>query len=427
MFSVSPGRQNPASRARFLLLVSWLTAVLGLFLAPPMLLAQNDELITPIGGSLGDPIYTDSDLTGPSSSLFQGSNSLLSPNLHTDISDPLDFLIESSFLSPYDLGGSLVGGYVVDSYIANQVIVDATLASRFSEYQNNRYLMSGTVAMGSLAGRATAAGSLLQSNKGIAMSAAGGSSFGSLSTRAPFAAGSSLLAGRQSALSASGNFMDPNAMVSVLTSSAALNSMQGLTTDSAPGAATSLSAADSTALSGSSDEFGSSAGISYAMLASVPAGMMVPPPDGTAIGPEPGSVFIDVSMAMPSTTGFPDSTQATAGSPSELPEVSTSPLASSHVEAEESPFRNTSGEETNYLNPTLMIDDLNDPNADQSGALTLSEATRKARMHAMIYNPQGSPLPSPFEQRALQREFLRNKNKHHTSHYPALVAPSVTH
>jgi hypothetical protein len=164
------------------------------------------------------------------------------------------------------------------------------------------------------------------------------------------------------------------------------------------------------------------------MLASVPAGMMVPPPNSTAVGPAPGSVFINVTMAMPSATGFPDSTKATAGSPYDTPEEATSPLAAPTIDdANEGPFRSTSAEETSYLNPTLLVDNTNDSSADQAGALTLSEVTRKARMHAMIYNPQGSPLPSPFEQRAIQREFLRNKSKRRASRYPALAAPSVTH
>ncbi len=411
---------NAAARARSLLLVSCLTSVLGLFLAPPRSEAQNESIGTPLSGSLADPIYAENDLTGPSSSLFQGSNNLYSPYLRTGVSDPLDFLIESSFLSPYNLGGSLVGGYEADPYVASQIIADTTVAARFSEYQNNRYLMSGTAATGSLTGRAAAAGALLQGARGSAMTAAAAGSFGSLAVRAPFAAGSSLPAGRPSALSASGTFADPNAMVSALTSPSTLNSMQGGTSGTAYGAV-----AGSSPDTSSSAELGTTPGVSSGMFASTPVGTLVPAPNSTASGPGPGSVFPDTTVAMSSSGSFQDSTKGTAGLPAEVQEVSTSPLASSRAGSEQAPFPNRSGEETSMLNPTLSV--ANPYSGEDEGTPSLSEATRKARLHAMIYNPRGTPLPSPFEQRAIQKEFLRKKNKHHISHYPALTAPSVTH
>jgi hypothetical protein len=256
------------------------------------------------------------------------------------------------------------------------------------------------------------------------MTGAASAGFGGVSTRAPFAAGSSVLAARQAALSGMNTFEDPNQLVAAATSSAALSQMQGDVSGGGGAAASASAGAGNSSGPGAAPNwFDTTAGVSYAAYASVPAGMLVPAPDSTAAGPGPGDIFPDVSMAMVSGTGFEDSTMGTAGLPMQQERSGTSPLASPYADSEAGPFKPMSSEGTEFLTPTLMVGADQD---QQEAPVSLSELTRKLRMHAMIYNPGGSPLPSPFQQRALQKEYLSKKSQHHVSRYPALTAPSIT-
>jgi hypothetical protein len=65
---------------------------------------------------------------------------------------------------------------------------------------------------------------------------------------------------------------------------------------------------------------------------------------------------------------------------------------------------------------------------DETGiesTVPLSELKRQARLHAMINNP-GTPLPSPFEERAMEKAYLQQLHGHHQRRTPRLLAPSVT-
>ena len=57
----------------------------------------------------------------------------------------------------------------------------------------------------------------------------------------------------------------------------------------------------------------------------------------------------------------------------------------------------------------------------------MSELVRKARLKAMIEHPN-QPLPSPFPQRAMERDYQRQSSKHErASRVPSVTVPSVTH
>ncbi len=124
----------------------------------------------------------------------------------------------------------------------------------------------------------------------------------------------------------------------------------------------------------------------------------------TLAGPRPGSLFPDVSQSTSSGSGFEDSTMGTAGLPYQKDDSGTSPLSSSHAGLSTSPFPDMSGETTSFLHPSLM------PRRGVSARSSsveemLRESVRKARLQALISGRQVT-LPSPFEQRAMERAFL---------------------
>jgi hypothetical protein len=148
---------------------------------------------------------------------------------------------------------------------------------------------------------------------------------------------------------------------------------------------------------------------------------MVPPPTNMPSGPAPGDLFPDLTMAVSSGTGFEDSTMDTAGSSYETGDVSISPLLSPHSAASDSPFAQVSSGTRSFLNPTLRVAV---PWMTGEAPVSLSEMRRKARMHALIYNP-GASLPTPFEQRKMERQYLRKNTGRRASRYPDLTAPSI--
>jgi hypothetical protein len=368
-----------------------------------------------------------------------GDNNLLNPYLRTDISDPLGYLIESGEMSPYQPEDVLVSNYA-DAQVQNLVLNDSTVAARFSEYRNNRVLMSGAGADSLPSGRVNAAGSgVVSASNTRALGAS--ASFSGVTALAPFAAGSSALA-HQSASSGMSGFDDPNALVMAATSSATLSRMQG---DVATGGADTTASAGLVSGGSEGAAFGDApvvygAGVgelttqmpgadaaTFSALASAPVGLLVRAPDSTVIGPAPGEVFPDVSMAIQSTTGFPDSTMGTAGIKyqTETPEIS--PLEQPPMEFAQSPFPGLSSESTEFLHPTLFPPlDEQEQTGSPEPPMSLDEFKRKAKLKAMIDSP-GTPLPSPFEERALERAYLEGKRSHRKpSRYPStFTAPSI--
>ncbi len=393
--------------------------LLCLMLATTAARAQ-ESLSPPISGSVSDPIYSESTQNGPSSSLVEGDNTLTNPYNRQGTSDPLAFLIESSLMSPYPLS-STVNGYV-DSFVQTQVVNDSTVAERFSEYRENHLLMSGTGSTSLLHGRASAAGRIASgSNPRASGSAMQG--FAGLSTRASFAAGSSGLAVTPGESSPS-SFVDPNALLAAANSSAVLNSSTALDggQGEALGSATVSSQGSQPGMQ-SAGAMTASAATSMAASASLPISSVVPPPTGIPSGPEPGSIFPDISVSGPSSTGFVDTTMGTAGllSDSQSSGMARTPLLREDPPA--SPFRTLSTGGASFLNPSLL--QLSTAGTEQRLSGTpVSELARRARLHAMIYNP-GAPLPSAFVTRKMERDYLRKGSGRRPSRYPAITAPSI--
>jgi hypothetical protein len=390
---------------------------------------QGVSLSEPLSGPIGQPIYSQSNLTGPSNSLIPGDNNLTNPYIRNGVSDPLGFLIESSSMSPYAPEQSIILSYP-DTEVHSDLVNDSTVAARFSEYRDNRLLMSGAGANTLRTGRAAAVGSGLSASvAGGSGGAAASSAFSRVGMLAPFAAGSSSLAARQSGMSGNATFSDPNAVVALLTSSSALSGLQGgMAGASGPTGDTGYSGMDSSN-AGASGVIDPNADTMSMSLSAIPLEALVPPATSPAYGPAPGGIFPDVSSSMQSATGFQDSTMGTAGLPAQSEASDVSPLLSSRSDSISGPFADMSSEATHFLSPTLVVRSEGIAGADstetgQVSGVSLDELKRKARLHALIYNP-GAPLPSPFEERAMEKAYLRQQSGHQ-SHYPKLLAPSVT-
>lgn len=379
--------------------------------------AQGVSLSEPLSAPIGAPIYSESELTGPSSSLVPGDNNLTNPYIRTGISDPLGFLIESTLMTPYAPEQALAYSYP-DADVHSDLVNDSTVAARFSEYRDNRLLMSGAGASALRSGRAVAAGTLSR-QAGASAGGAASSASSRVGVLAPFAAGSSALAAQQSAVANPG-FIDPNAMVAALTSSAALGGVSSMTADTANPGATSANDTGTVA-AGVPDPNADTMSIS---LSAIPLGAMVPPATSQPYGPSPGELFPNVSFATQSATGFQDSTMGTADLPVERAESDTSPLLSPRADSTSGPFTDVSSEQAEFLNPTLLTGADMDETGIES-TVPLSELKRQARLHAMINNP-GTPLPSPFEERAMEKAYLQQLHGHHQRRTPRLLAPSVT-
>jgi len=402
--------------AHIRLLAAWLCLTLG---SAAVSAQQSTSLSAPLSAPIGQSIYSENDLTGPSNTLIPGDNNLTNPYIRSGISDPLGFLIESNLMSPYTPEQSYSVSYP-DTEVHSDLVNDSTVAARFSEYRDNRLLMSGAGASALRTGRASAAGATLARQAGASAGGAASSAFSRAGVLAPFAAGSSALASRQpAALGADPAFVDPNAVVATLSSSAALSGVS-----SPAGDAAAASGADTVMggiTSGVLDPNASTMSMSFS---AIPLGALVPPATSLPYGPSPGGLFPNVSLATQSATGFPDSTMDTAGLPSQSEGNERSPLLSSFADSTSSPFKDLGSETTQFLTPTLLVgSDAAGTNA--ASAVPLAELKRQARLHAMIYNP-GSPLPSPFEERAMEKAYLRQQRSQHQSHSPKLLAPSVT-
>jgi hypothetical protein len=384
----------------------------------------QDSLSAPLSPAIGDPVYSESLQTGPSTSLIPGGSNLTNPYLRLGISDPLGFLIESGFMSPYAPDGSMVTSYA-DADVRNAIENNSIVAERVSDYHNNHSFMSGAGSGSTLTGQAGAAGRTLSGRTGSREAGAAADAFGRVAVLAPFASGSSLLGVRQAGLQGVDTFIDPNAVVAASTSSAALSGIEGDPSSTSMG--TSMSAPSSTASPSvmqsdfSTTMDAASRPLVTSMTTSAP-GLIVPTPAGTIFGAAPGGIFPDVGLSMASTTGFQDSTMGTAGLPYGEPDRP-SPLLSGKVNSVGTAFPEMSAETTHFLTPSIFAAaPIATPGLEQSAPL--SEIARKARLHAMIYNPASS-LPSPFEQRAMERAYERQKNSHRTRRPSTLTAPSI--
>lgn len=383
---------------------------LGVMLLPAA--RAQEPLSPPIVGTLGDPIYAESTQNGPSTSLIEGDNSLTNPFVRRGISDPLGFLIETGSMSPFLLLTTVNGS--VNPYLQTQIINDSTIAERLSEYRENRLLMSSAGSVSLLHGRAAGVGVTASGSARPQTNASSTLAFGGGSTRALFAAGSSGLAPRQTEGAA--GVIDPNAMLAANTSSTALSLLQS-------GPSISSGAAASGASIDTGDSSASSVGAINFPL-SMPMGASVPPPTGTATGPQPGSIFPNPSFPVPSSTGFMDATRGTAGLVTEGQGNDGLHSLAPRADPADSPFRALGiPGGTGFLNPSLQ-------GGDSGGTLQLGagqdvkEFARKARLHAMIYNPGAAP-PNAFEERKIERDYKRQSSGRRASRYPASNAPSI--
>ena len=420
-----PDMRLRGSRPHFPLPAAFCVWVAGaLFLVSPAL--AQEPLSGPVSGSLSDPIYQESNQTGPSTFLFLGDNSLQNPYIRTGISDPLGYLIESGDMSPFVAGGELNDNYA-DSDARSQVQTDSTLTERFSEYRDNHALMGGAGSSSILAARASSAGSSNAARtSGATAPGAAASAFSAITMRAPFAAGS--MASRQAASATGGNgFLDPNMLVAAASSSSALSGGQ---MGSGPGGSIGASTDVPGATIYSADATGAISDVFATTVGGMPGEIPVPPANGTVAGPAAGEVFPDVSMVMPSGTGFPDSTMGTAGPPMERLDTSSSPLSASWAGSSDSPFRSLNSPTSRFLEPSLAGGE-GDASGGMAGGgesagpggMSFSEVRRKARLHAMIYNP-GGEMPSPFEQRAMERAYRKQNSGRHVPHQPKLMVQS---
>ncbi len=391
------------------------------------------EISAPLSGGLSDPvsgsIYTENSQYGPSTSIVVGANNLGTPYLHIGISDPLEYLLESGDMTPLPAGGQMVGGYA-DTGVLSEVPNDSTVAERFSEYQANFGRMSGAGARSMAAAHAQAASSGPGRSSMIAGGSGGFSGGGSarLSALAPFAAGSNGLANSRD-LSVLGG--------QAVSAGAAPADIPGLSVPAmesegaAPGSVGGSGVSSDGAASGSI-----SSGAALQSAGSAGAGLLVGPATQNPLGQQPGSIFPDLSSSSSAGSGFPDSTMGTAGLASDSQLSLPSPLLSGKFSGVLSPFRSISGEETRYLNPSLSAPPpaagaSAAPGAsDDSGAgagMSMSELRRKARLKAMVDHPN-DPLPSPFQQREIEKDYLRQtRNGGRARRVPSVIVPSVTH
>ncbi len=394
--------------AKLLALAPGLALCLGLLcLAAPAAHAQ-DSLSPSLSGSIGDPIYSESTQTGPSSSLVQGDTNLTNSYLRTGISDPLNFLIESGFMSPYAPEGALVSSYAYAD-VTEQVVNDSTVAERFSDYRNNRVLMSGAGGRSTLAARAALAGSTGSGRSGTGGGNPALGAFSGVSMRAPFAAGSSALATGQPGAMGADSLVDANAALVAAASPTAAD-VQANAAAGSSSAASSSAAADTAALQAL--EYGAS-------------NLGVPPPNSTALGPAPGEVFPDVSAASSAANGFPDSTMGTAGLPGAESESRYARPMLAEGQERGNPFPGVSEETSSFLHPSLAGPGSTAVEGREAGSkvASISDITRRARLHAMIYTP--SAIPSAFQQRAMVRDYERKQRQ--PRRRSTLTAPSVTH
>ena len=412
-------------------------SVMILLTAAGIARAQDTSLSPPLSDPISSSIYDESAVTGPSSNLIPGSADLTRPFIREGISDPLGYLIETGDMSPYPAGGGLVDSYVND-VVRAEVLNDSTAASRFSEYRNNRLLMAGAGAMNTPTGRTSAAGGTLSTFNYGAHPAGSGSSRGSLGQS--FLAGSSMAArgGGAAAMGGDGSFLDPNALAaaSLSSSPSSLGGQPESSTGATAGVGSDMDA-DASSSSASGAPMGalpppSGSGFDGQLLGTsamdTASGMGSAASGGsseTLVGPRPGSLFPDVSQSSSSGTGFQDSTMGTAGLPYQQDGPGTSPLAYSHLGLAASPFPDMSGETTSFLHPSLTSRQGISGRAPSVEAL-LRESVRKARMQALISGRQVT-LPSPFEQRAMERAFLakhRGGQQRRPSRIPSVVPQS---
>ena len=382
--------------------------------------AYGQDLSTPLSGSVGDPLYSESTQVGPSGSLLPEGSSLTSPSYRTGTSDPLGTLIETGSMSPYVTNANSADSYA-NASVSAQALNDPVLVRSLDQYRNNRVLMAGTLATGSLLGRASAAGGSV-SNSFAARSQGGGAGFGRDTQLVPFAAGSSAFAHQPAGML---GFVDPNALVSAMTSSSVINATGGTIPQSM------VSSQQGTA-SGSGSGFATTSSSSAAGMSSLGAAMPFAVGTSSMQGGAGGmqatgavvAGFPVLSVSNPSTTGFADSTQGTAGQAT-FSDTS-SPFRSTRAGSDSdrpSPFPDVSGQLSTYLHPSLVA--AAPVRSRTSSSLDPHEYARKERIRAMSTNTGPQQLPSIFEQRATMRAY-ENQRRRGAPARRSTLTPSIT-